>query len=162
MKKYVWAVVAALWVCSAAAAGSADRLQKIELVKSVYKPYFDSEKRTDVFAMPNKFTQDFLSVFEEDERNTPDGYVGCIGYDPIINGQDWSDALLKKSLKVKILDGNRVEATFLQWGNRVTKVRYVLQCTGSRCLIDDILLQFPEEKKFSSFKKSIRSCIAEN
>ncbi|UOP04694.1 DUF3828 domain-containing protein [Conchiformibius kuhniae] len=161
MNKYFLAIIVASLSWSAIA-DNTNHMQKIELVKSVYKPYFRSANNTDVFAMPNKFTQDFLSVLKEDQNNTPDDEVGCIGYDPIINGQDWNETLLKRSLKVKVLSGNKVEATFLQLGNEVTRVQYILQCVKNKCLIDDIFLQLPDETKFSSFKQTTRQCIAEN
>lgn len=157
MKKHLLAL---LLVAFALPALADEGTKKTETVKSIYQLYF-TDGGDGFMEKPEYFTSDFRAVLKEDESNTPDGEMGCIDYDPIISGQDWDAKALKRTLKLKVLPSGNVEASFRSFG-QLTKVQYVMQCGPQKCLIDDVLVQFPDERKFSSFKKTTRQCMAEN
>lgn len=128
-----------------------DNLQthKLQIVKQIYAGGGNHQ------TLINHSTRDFKSVFIEDERNTAEGDIGCIGYDLITQGQDSNPKEISRSLKTAITAKGHVLATFKNFG-KLNKLTYVMSCSNNRCLVDDVL------ENGKSFKRSIRQCIRES
>ncbi|OAM26619.1 MULTISPECIES: DUF3828 domain-containing protein [Eikenella] len=158
MPKYILAALLA--ACAATAGADGFRAQKLALVRSLYAPYQNGNALN---AHPERhFSADLKAVYQEDQRHTPEGEVGCIDYDPVIAGQDWDRGSLKRTLEIRPLANGRIEAVFQQFpgDTSATQVQFVLQCRpNGRCLIDDIYTATPGNR-LVSFKRSVRRCMA--
>lgn len=83
-----------------------------------------------------------LAAFLEENRTlaaTQDG-MGCLGFDPVIDGQDFDDNELKRTLKLAERidgDGAFVTATFLLFGQPRT-INWTLQRIDGKWLATDI------------------------
>lgn len=120
--------------------------QKLQIVKKIYK------NGGDMGVLLNYASRDLKSVFDEDERNTPEGEMGCIDYDLTTQSQDPDYKEIIRTLKISITSNGNVLATF-KHGKR-HKLIYVMKCHNGRCLVDDVL-----ENGKSSYKHQLRQCI---
>lgn len=158
MKKYFPTLfLTALMLPLSSVAEDIYRVQKLELVKSIYNMSDLGFGR----AMTKKLTKDFHSAWLDYVKSV-DG-VPCIGADPVIDGQDHDEELVKKTIKVRYLPNGKVEATFRQFNfdKKFTAVRYAIKCSGNKCLIDDIFNKVDNNQWFS-FKKDLRQCVADH
>lgn len=146
MKKLFLASILTL-ISVQAMAQDAYQNQKIQVVKTIYANGASLDI-TDKYT-----TQDFKSVFAEDERNTPEGELGCIDYDVFTQSQDTDTEAVQRTLKVSALPNGNIQAQFKNYDETV-KLVYVMKCyAGGKCLVDDIL------HNGESFKRSVRQCI---
>jgi hypothetical protein len=81
------------------------------LIEAVYAPYLKDEIPTeeDDIAQRSKALQ---GLFDADYANTPDGEMGAIDFDPVVDGQDFKITELK--IAEPALDGDKgtVDVTF--------------------------------------------------
>ncbi|QMT34013.1 hypothetical protein LNQ82_06005 [Conchiformibius steedae DSM 2580] len=144
MKKILMGATLALLSLTASAQDPLQS-QKLQIVKKIYK------NGGDMGVLLNYASRDLKSVFDEDERNTPEGEMGCIDYDVTIQGQDSNPKEIIRSLKTSVTSNGNVLVTFKN-GQRM-KLIYVMKCHNGRCLVDDVL------EKGKSFKQQVRQCI---
>ena len=76
------------------------------------------------------------ALLAKDEQLAGDE-IGCIDYDFVIQGQDYDAESIKKTLKIKALDKESVEAKFTNFDP--TTVIYKFACTENQCEITDLL-----------------------
>ena len=110
-----------------------------------------------------KIFEDYASaelkaLLAKDEQLAGDE-IGCIDYDFVIQGQDYDAESIKKTLKIKALDKESVEAKFTNFDP--TTVIYKFACTENQCEITDLLEEDQETHKPKSFKEGLANCLAD-
>ena len=145
MKKILMGATLALLSLTASAQDPLQS-QKLQIVKKIYKNGGNMD------TLLNYASRDLKSVFDEDERNTPEDEVGCIDYDVVTQGQDSDPKEIIRSLKTSVTSNGNILVTFKNLGQRM-KLIYVMKCHNGRCLVDDVL------EKGKSFKQQVRQCI---
>ncbi|MCF7520972.1 hypothetical protein L4G92_02745 [Neisseria sp. ZJ106] len=149
MKKALLLFTALLSVSTLAHAQDFNQ-QKRQIIQKIY-----SDPENGLLLLLRKYaSHDFKAVFKEDEHYAQ-GELGCIDYDVVVSGQDLNHKEIRRSLKISMLNDGNVGVSYRNLGNPANLV-YVMQCRNNQCLVDDIL------DDGSSFKDSIRSCIANN
>ena len=98
------------------------------------------------------------ALLAKDEQLAGDE-IGCIDYDFVIQGQDYDAESIKKTLKIKALDKESVEAKFTNFDP--TTVIYKFACTENQCEITDLLEEDQETHKPKSFKEGLANCLAD-
>ena len=98
------------------------------------------------------------ALLAKDEQLAGDE-IGCIDYDFVIQGQDYDAESIKKTLKIKALDKESVEAKFTNFDP--TTVIYKFACTENQCEITDLLEEDQETHKPKSFKEGLANCLVD-
>ncbi|MCP2040805.1 hypothetical protein L1281_001395 [Neisseria sp. HSC-16F19] len=125
--------------------------KKIALIKKVYAAY----KPTGMPRIDDRwFSRDFNAALAHDAKAAR-GEIACLGYDYIVQGQDFDGAEINRTLKVTPAKNGRVKATFRNFQSPQT-VYYEFVCSDKGCVIDDII------ESDGSFKKNLRSCLKKN
>lgn len=125
--------------------------EQTELIKKLYEPYLSNDFAK-IKANSTLLSKELNKLWDKASKLGAD----CIGFDPIIDGQDWDNEELKNSLQIS-QDGDKVVATFKGF-NEPKKVEFKLNCE-SKCEISDIINYY--ENKPSSFKADLKSCFEE-
>jgi len=125
------ALVLVAWTGVAAAQSQSD---PIAFVRSVYREYEreDAKPWTDW-----PYTARMRKLIDDDERNTPEGEVGKLDWDPIINAQAWKLSGLNVSLVTRSGDRAVVDATFHNLHTN-QHIRFSLAREGGQWAIDDL------------------------
>jgi hypothetical protein len=93
-----------LGATSAQAKPDADPLT---LIKAIYRTYQDNKP-----GLPHIYSKRLQALVDKDEKETPEGMVGRIDWDVIVDGQDWQLSNLKIALIAKSAKTAQVRATF--------------------------------------------------
>lgn len=130
-----------------------------QIVRKLYDAYFQPSVQESSVVFEDYASAELKALFAKDEK-LADGEIGCIDYDFIIQGQDYDAENIKRTLKIKTLDNNRVEAKFQNFDTPATVI-YQFACTENQCQITDLLEENGETHKFKSLKESLSACLAD-
>ena len=142
MKKYLLLALAL-----SAGAFAAPKENPAQIVQKLY----------DAYQQPS--VQENTAALAKDEQLAGDE-IGCIDYDFVIQGQDYDAESIKKTLKIKALDKESVEAKFQNFDTPATVI-YKFACDDKQCQITDLLEEDQETHKPKSFKEGLANCLAD-
>jgi Protein of unknown function (DUF3828) len=111
----------------------------VAVITAIYKTY---QSDADPPAYPKAFSRRLQGLIDEDEKNTPKGYVGKIDWDVFVDGQDWKLTHLRIILVARSNSKARVRVTFENF-NSPCDIAFDLVREDGRWVIDEIASQRP-------------------
>ena len=130
-----------------------------QIVRKLYDAYFQPSVQESSVVFEDYASAELKALFAKDEK-LADGEIGCIDYDFVIQGQDYDAESIKKTLKIKALDKESVEAKFQNFDTPATVI-YKFACDDKQCQITDLLEEDQETHKPKSFKEGLANCLAD-
>ena len=153
MKKYLLLALAL-----SAGAFAAPKESPAQIVQKLYDAYQQPSVQENTAAFEDYASAELKALLAKDEQLAGDE-IGCIDYDFVIQGQDYDAESIKKTLKIKALDKESVEAKFTNFDP--TTVIYKFACTENQCEITDLLEEDQETHKSKSFKEGLANCLVD-
>ena len=153
MKKYLLLALAL-----SAGAFAAPKESPAQIVQKLYDAYQQPSVQENTAAFEDYASAELKALLAKDEQLAGDE-IGCIDYDFVIQGQDYDAESIKKTLKIKALDKESVEAKFTNFDP--TTVIYKFACTENQCEITDLLEEDQETHKPKSFKEGLANCLVD-
>ena len=153
MKKYLLLALAL-----SAGTFAASKESPAQIVQKLYDAYQQPSVQENTAAFEDYASAELKALLAKDEQLAGDE-IGCIDYDFVIQGQDYDAESIKKTLKIKALDKESVEAKFTNFDP--TTVIYKFACTENQCEITDLLEEDQETHKPKSFKEGLANCLAD-
>ncbi|WP_314064247.1 DUF3828 domain-containing protein [Cardiobacterium hominis] len=153
MKKYLLLALAL-----SAGAFAAPKESPAQIVQKLYDAYQQLSVQENTAAFEDYASAELKALLAKDEQLAGDE-IGCIDYDFVIQGQDYDAESIKKTLKIKALDKESVEAKFTNFDP--TTVIYKFACTENQCEITDLLEEDQETHKPKSFKEGLANCLVD-
>ena len=153
MKKYLLLALAL-----SAGAFAAPKESPAQIVQKLYDAYQQPSVQENTALFEDYASAELKALLAKDEQLAGDE-IGCIDYDFVIQGQDYDAESIKKTLKIKALDKESVEAKFTNFDP--TTVIYKFACTENQCEITDLLEEDQETHKPKSFKEGLVNCLAD-
>ena len=153
MKKYLLLALAL-----SAGAFAAPKESPAQIVQKLYDAYQQPSVQENTALFEDYASAELKALLAKDEQLAGDE-IGCIDYDFVIQGQDYEAESIKKTLKIKALDKESVEAKFTNFDP--TTVIYKFACTENQCEITDLLEEDQETHKPKSFKEGLANCLAD-
>jgi hypothetical protein len=153
MKKYLLLALAL-----SAGAFAAPKESPAQIVQKLYDAYQQPSVQENTALFEDYASAELKALLAKDEQLAGDE-IGCIDYDFVIQGQDYDAESIKKTLKIKALDKESVEAKFTNFDP--TTVIYKFACTENQCEITDLLEEEQETHKPKSFKEGLANCLAD-
>ena len=153
MKKYLLLALAL-----SAGAFAAPKESPAQIVQKLYDAYQQPSVQENTAAFEDYASAELKALLVKDEQLAGDE-IGCLDYDFVIQGQDYDAESIKKTLKIKALDKESVEAKFTNFDP--TTVIYKFACTENQCEITDLLEEDQETHKPKSFKEGLANCLAD-
>lgn len=141
-----------------AGAFAAPKESPAQIVQKLYDAYQQPSVQENTAAFEDYASVELKALLAKDEQLAGDE-IGCIDYDFVIQGQDYDAESIKKTLKIKALDKESVEAKFTNFDP--TTVIYKFACTENQCEITDLLEEDQETHKPKSFKEGLANCLAD-
>jgi hypothetical protein len=128
----LWSCVLAMVLFARTALAGDDLADAKKYLEGLYAPYLnaDTGAHNDCFdaAFDKCFAADLAKSMEAERKQTPEGEVGVLDFDPFISGQDWKLAGLKIAVK-QGSDGPVGTAKFKNFGDAM-KVEFDLVREG--------------------------------
>lgn len=140
----------------------AEETKTPEAFVGVIKQIYDETYSEEGYVTLEKYLEPkFASLFTK-LQGFEYGDMECIGYNYIIQGQDYDEKSreITRSLQVKVLDKESIEARFKNFGKEALLI-YKINCQGGKCLITDFIEKNPENNKPVSFRQSLQECIGD-
>ena len=153
MKKYLLLALAL-----SAGAFAAPKESPAQIVQKLYDAYQQPSVQENTALFEDYASAELKALLAKDEQLAGDE-IGCLDYDFVIQGQDYDAESIKKTLKIKALDKESVEAKFTNFDP--TTVIYKFACTENQCEITDLLEEEQETHKPKSFKEGLANCLAD-
>lgn len=153
MKKYLLLALAL-----SAGAFAAPKESPAQIVQKLYDAYQQPSVQENTAAFEDYASAELKALLAKDEQLAGDE-IGCLDYDFVIQGQDYDAESIKKTLKIKALDKESVEAKFTNFDP--TTVIYKFACTENQCEITDLLEEDQETHKPKSFKEGLANCLVD-
>lgn len=153
MKKYLLLALAL-----SAGAFAAPKESPAQIVQKLYDAYQQPSVQEITAAFEDYASAELKALLAKDEQLAGDE-IGCLDYDFVIQGQDYDAESIKKTLKIKALDKESVEAKFTNFDP--TTVIYKFACTENQCEITDLLEEDQETHKPKSFKEGLANCLVD-
>ena len=153
MKKYLLLALAL-----SAGAFAAPKESPAQIVQKLYDAYQQPSVQENTALFEDYASTELKALLAKDEQLAGDE-IGCLDYDFVIQGQDYDAESIKKTLKIKALDKESVEAKFTNFDP--TTVIYKFACTENQCEITDLLEEDQETHKPKSFKEGLANCLAD-
>ena len=153
MKKYLLLALAL-----SAGAFAAPKESPAQIVQKLYDAYQQPSVQENTAAFEDYASAELKALLAKDEQLAGDE-IGCLDYDFVIQGQDYDAESIKKTLKIKALDKESVEAKFTNFDP--TTVIYKFACTENQCEITDLLEEDQETHKPKSFKEGLTNCLVD-
>ena len=153
MKKYLLLALAL-----SAGAFAAPKESPAQIVQKLYDAYQQPSVQENTAAFEDYASAELKALLAKDEQLAGDE-IGCIDDDFVIQGQDYDAESIKKTLKIKALDKESVEAKFTNFDP--TTVIYKFACTENQCEITDLLEEDQETHKPKSFKEGLANCLVD-
>ena len=141
-----------------AGAFAAPKESPAQIVQKLYDAYQQPSVQENTAAFEDYASVELKALLAKDEQLAGDE-IGCIDYDFVIQGQDYDAESIKKTLKIKALDKESVEAKFTNFDP--TTVIYKFACTENQCEITDLLEEDQETHKPKSFKEGLANCLVD-
>lgn len=115
-----WSGLLAMLLFAGAALAGDDLADAKAYLEGLYAPYLnaDTGAHNDCFdaAFDRCFAADLAKSMEAERKQTPEGEVGVLDFDPFIDGQDWKLADLRIAVR-QGSDGTVGTATFKNFGD---------------------------------------------
>ena len=127
-------------------------------MQKLYDAYQQPSVQENTAAFEDYASAELKALLAKDEQLAGDE-IGCLDYDLVIQGQDYDAESIKKTLKIKALDKESVEAKFTNFDP--TTVIYKFACTENQCEITDLLEEDQETHKPKSFKEGLANCLVD-
>ena len=153
MKKYLLLALAL-----SAGAFAAPKESPAQIVQKLYDAYQQPSVQENTAAFEDYASAELKALLAKAEQLAGDE-IGCLDYDFVIQGQDYDAESIKKTLKIKALDKESVEAKFTNFDP--TTVIYKFACTENQCEITDLLEEDQETHKPKSFKEGLANCLVD-
>ena len=153
MKKYLLLALAL-----SAGAFAAPKESPAQIVQNLYDAYQQPSVQENTALFEDYASAELKALLAKDEQLAGDE-IGCIDYDFVIQGQDYDAKSIKKTLKIKALDKESVEAKFTNFDP--TTVIYKFACSENQCEITDLLEEDQETHKPKSFKEGLANCLVD-
>lgn len=153
MKKYLLLALAL-----SAGAFAAPKESPAQIVQKLYDAYQQPSVQENTALFEDYASAELKALLAKAEQLAGDE-IGCLDYDFVIQGQDYDAESIKKTLKIKALDKESVEAKFTNFDP--TTVIYKFACTENQCEITDLLEEDQETHKPKSFKEGLANCLAD-
>ena len=153
MKKYLLLALAL-----SAGAFAAPKESPAQIVQKLYDAYQQPSVQENTALFEDYASAELKALLAKDEQLAGDE-IGCLDYDFVIQGQDYDAESIKKTLKIKALDKDSVDAKFTNFDP--TTVIYKFACTENQCEITDLLEEDQETHKPKSFKEGLANCLAD-
>ena len=153
MKKYLLLALAL-----SAGTFAASKESPAQIVQKLYDAYQQPSVQENTAAFEDYASAELKALLAKDEQLAGDE-IGCLDYDFVIQGQDYDAESIKKTLKIKALDKESVEAKFTNFDP--TTVIYKFACTENQCEITDLLEEDQETHKPKSFKEGLANCLVD-
>ena len=141
-----------------AGAFAAPKESPAQIVQKLYDAYQQPSVQENTAAFEDYASVELKALLAKDEQLAGDE-IGCIDYDFVIQGQDYDAESIKKTLKIKALDKESVEAKFTNFDP--TTVIYKFACTENQSEITDLLEEDQETHKPKSFKEGLANCLVD-
>jgi hypothetical protein len=110
--RLVLALLLVIALGGAAAAAEADS-DPVSLITALYKTYTDIGPGEDgTPGLPGVYSKRLQALIDKDEKETPEGEVGRIDWDLVVDGQDWQLSALKIAEVSRSDTAAQVRATF--------------------------------------------------
>lgn len=127
---------------------------KVVFIKQFYADYLNENihaKRLNQY-----YSADLKKLFARDDKiaKKNEEEIACLDFDYVIQGQDYDEKEILKTLKVSMTPKGWVRASFKNF-NENQQIDYQVQCKGNQCQIED--LSEPE----GSLKRSLAACLNE-
>lgn len=103
-------------------------------VRGIYRHYQGAHSKG--WSDPG-YSARLVKLVEEDRKNTPQGDIGKLDFDPFINGQDWKITGVTVTLVSGSTDNAVVDAQFRNMGN-AEYLRYTLTRENGRWLVAEL------------------------
>ena len=130
-----------------------------QIVRKLYDAYFQPSVQESSVVFEDYASAELKALLAKDEQLAGDE-IGCLDYDFVIQGQDYDAESIKKTLKIKALDKESVEAKFQNFDTPATVI-YKFACDDKQCQITDLLEEDQETHKPKSFKEGLANCLAD-
>ena len=153
MKKYLLLALAL-----SAGAFAAPKESPAQIVQKLYDAYQQPSVQENTALFEDYASAELKALLAKDEQLAGDE-IGCIDYDFVIQGQDYDAESIKKTLKIKALDKESVEAKFTNFDP--TTVIYKFACTENQCEITHLHEEDQETHKPKSYKEGLANCLAD-
>ena len=153
MKKYLLLALAL-----SAGAFAAPKESPAQIVQKLYDAYQQPSVQENTALFEDYASAELKALLAKAEQLAGDE-IGCLDYDFVIQGQDYDAESIKKTLKIKALDKESVEAKFTNFDP--TTVIYKFACTENQCEITDLLEEDQETHKPKSFKEGLANCLVD-
>ena len=153
MKKYLLLALAL-----SAGAFAAPKESPAQIVQKLYDAYQQPSVQENTALFEDYASAELKALLAKDEQLAGDE-IGCLDYDFVIQGQDYDAESIKKTLKIKALDKESVEAKFTNFDP--TTIIYKFACTENQCEITDLLEEDQETHKPKSFKEGLANCLVD-
>lgn len=153
MKKYLLLALAL-----SAGAFAAPKESPAQIVQKLYDAYQQPSVQENTALFEDYASAELKALLAKDEQLAGDE-IGCLDYDFVIQGQDYDAESIKKTLKIKALDKESVEAKFTNFDP--TTVIYKFACSENQCEITDLLEEDQETHKPKSFKEGLANCLVD-
>lgn len=130
-------VLAAFALGAASPLGDADG-DPVDLITAIYQTYTDIAPGED--GTPNVegvYSERLQALVDKDQKETPEGEVGRMDWDPFVDGQDWQLTELKIAPVSKEATQAEVRATFKNFGEP-RDILFALVLEDGHWRIDDI------------------------
>ena len=154
MKKYLLLALAL-----SAGAFAAPKESPAQIVQKLYDAYQQPSVQENTALFEDYVNAELKALLAKDEQLAGDE-IGCLDYDFVIQGQDYDAESIKKTLKIKALDKESVEAKFQNFDTPATVI-YKFACDDKQCQITDLLEEDQETHKPKSFKEGLANCLAD-
>jgi hypothetical protein len=112
----------------------------VALITALYKTYQENTPALGGSAepgLPHIYSPRLQALIDKDQKETPEGMVGRIDWDVIVDGQDWQLSALKIALVSKSATRAEVRATFKNF-DTPNNMLFDLVLEGGHWRIDDI------------------------
>ena len=153
MKKYLLLALAL-----SAGAFAAPKESPAQIVQKLYDAYQQPSVQENTALFEDYASAELKALLAKAEQLAGDE-IGCLDYDFVIQGQDYDAKSIKKTLKIKALDKESVEAKFTNFDP--TTVIYKFACSENQCEITDLLEEDQETHKPKTFKEGLANCLAD-
>ena len=153
MKKYLLLALAL-----SAGAFAAPKESPAQIVQKLYDAYQQPSVQENTALFEDYASAELKALLAKAEQLAGDE-IGCLDYDFVIQGQDYDAESIKKTLKIKALDKESVEAKFTNFDP--TTVIYKFACSENQCEITDLLEEDQETHKPKSFKEGLANCLVD-
>ena len=135
--RIVLAVVLAFALGAAAPSPQVDG-DPVTLIAALYRTYQDIGPGEDGMpGIPNVYSKRLQALIDKDAKETPEGMVGRIDWDVVVDGQDWQLTELKISQVSRSETAAQVRARFKNFGHQ-SDMLFELVLEGGHWRIDDI------------------------